>query len=117
MGARIEHLSLGTTYDDEPASNTAAVVTLAAPTNHPAGRAWMYGGLSWSYDEDPTGGNLIITNGGTTAFSIDITAPGVGIIIYPVPMRADDQAAVVFTLAAGGVGVTGKLNVLGARVL
>jgi len=113
----IDYLSLGTTLDHQPAANTAAVVTLTAPSNHPPGSAWIMGGLAWSYDDNPTGGNLSITNGGTTAFSIDITRGGAGIIVYQQPQRADDGAEVVVTLAAGGAGITGKVNVLGARVI
>ena len=114
---RVDYLRLGTTFDHQPAADTAAVVTLTAPTNNPPGRAWMLGGLAWSYDGDPTGGNLSITNGGTTAFSIDITAGGAGIIIFQSPLRATDSVEVVVTLAAGGAGVTGKVNVLGAGII
>lgn len=87
-----------------PASNTAAVVTLAAVdtfTRHLVHR------VIWSYDTDPTGGKLTITDGGTVIGEWDITRSGPGSLHFSTPFAKN--SAVVITLAAGGSGVQGKL--------
>ncbi len=93
-----------------PAANNAAVVTYAAV----AGVRHCISGIAWSYDGDPTGGNLKVEDvSGTTVFSIDVTSKGPGVIIFP---RAKKAAAVntalIVTLAAGGGSVSGKVSVL-----
>jgi hypothetical protein len=91
---------------DTPASNTAAVVTLAAVdafTRHLIHR------VAWSYNGDPTGGRLTISDGGTTFFDVDITKSGPGSLHFSTPCGFN--SAVVVTLAAGGGGITGKLYV------
>lgn len=112
-------LNLGTALDAQPAANTAATVTLAAVANSAGGegRRWSIGGIAWSYDATPSGGSISITNGGTKAFDLDITSAGPGSITFGEPLKADPNAAVVVTLAAGGAGVTGKLVVLGAKLV
>lgn len=91
-----------------PASNTAAVVTLAAA----AGQAHILAGLVSSYDGSPTAGTLTITDG-TTTFVWSVTAAGPAPVSFPVPLRFAVGAGVTVTLSAGGSGVTGKLNLLG----
>ena len=88
-----------------PAANTAATITLAAPTSGNR----RINQIAWSYDGDPTGGRLSITDGGSTVFDLDITKGGPGYL--PHPIQITDGAAMVITLAAGGDGITGKLNV------
>lgn len=94
-----------------PAANTAAVVTIDAAG---AGVCNVVGnGLAWSYSDDPTGGNLKIEDGaGNTVFSMDITSRGAGFIPLDVPLRGSPNTALVVTLAAGGAGISGKVNVL-----
>lgn len=89
-----------------PAANTAAVITYAAAT----GTEHVIWGVAWSYDGAPTGGNLLIQDGTDTVFSMDITAGGPGYV--PVRRRGSTNTALVVTLAAGGAGVSGKVNVL-----
>jgi hypothetical protein len=89
-----------------PASNTAAIITYAALT----GYSHVLAGLKWSYDAAPTGGNLKITDGGTLVFSEDITAAGPGFFDFEPPIMGTPGAAVVITLAAGGGGISGKVN-------
>jgi hypothetical protein len=100
-----------TGFAHAPASNTAAVVTIAAVT----GKQNAISGIAWSYNAAPTAGNLKIENGsGVTVFSIDITAAGPGFIPWPVAIRGSVTTALIVTLAAGGAGVSGKVNVLAA---
>jgi len=91
-----------------PAADTAAVVTLATTGTH---RYHVIGSVYWSYDDDPTGGRLYIDYGGNFAFDIDITAGGPGFVFWQPPVEAAKASYVIITLAAGGAGVTGKLNV------
>lgn len=62
-----------------------------------------------SYDGTPTDGKLTITDGGTTVWEIDVTAARES-IIFAGGLKCDQTTVV--TLAAGGAGVTGKINVL-----
>lgn len=92
-----------------PAANTAAVVTkvAVAATSH------VITGVAWSYSAAPTNGRLTITDAGNTVFDIDITAAGWGSITFPVPkVSAAVNTAMVVTLAAGGAGISGKVNIL-----
>lgn len=102
--------STGNTH--APASNTAAVVTKAAAG---AGVSNVIDGIAWSYDAAPTNGGLTITDGGSTVFQVAVTAAGPGFFLFPRPLKSAANSALVVTLAAGGSGVTGKVNVLGAR--
>lgn len=104
----------GTTNVHAPAANTAAVVTYAAGG---AGVAHTISGVAWSYNADPTAGNLKIEDGsGTTVFSVDITSKGPGFFLFPEPLRGSANTALIITLAAGGASCTGKVNGLGKRV-
>jgi hypothetical protein len=82
-----------------PVANTAAVITLPAHAE--------LTGVIWSYDATPTGGNLLIQDGGSTICSFDITVAGPGFMDSPYPLFGN--AAMTLTLAAGGSGVKGKL--------
>ncbi len=94
---------------DAPAANTAAVVTLAAAGE---GISNAIRGIAWSYDAEPTGGNLKVEDGATAVFSMDIATPGAGFV--PVCGKGSTNTALTVTLAAGGEGISGKLNVLEA---
>lgn len=92
------------------ASNAAAVVTVAAA----ATKCHAISGLAWSYSGSPTSGMVKIEDGsGTTVFSLDITAAGPGSVLFGKPMRGTVNTALIVTLAAGGGGVVGKVNLLG----
>lgn len=93
-----------------PSSNTAAVVTLAAETS----LCHVVTGVHFSYDDDPTNGSLVITHGGgsTVKYSLIITSKGAGPLSFNPPLKFPVGDAVVVTLAAGGSGVSGRLNVL-----
>ena len=57
-----------------PSANTAAVCTLAAPTD---GSRWTLFQLSYSYSGTPTGGSLVIT-WGSVSMTYYIPAGGPG---------------------------------------
>jgi hypothetical protein len=88
------------------AANTLVQITL------PAGARQTLTGICWSYSDTPTGGQLTIMGGGWN-FDVDVTQGGPGFIPFPPRMRATDNNPIVITLAAAGVGVVGKLNILG----
>jgi hypothetical protein len=89
-----------------PAANTAAVVTLAGV----GGQSWTIAGIYWSYDDDPTGGQLTLDIGGVTAFTEYVTDGGPGFFPFTPPMQVTAGAAVVITLAAGGAGISGSVS-------
>jgi hypothetical protein len=93
---------------DAPAANTAAVITLAAQ----AGLSNVIGEVYWSYDDTPTGGELTIEDGaGTTVFQQHITNGGPGFFQFLYPKRGTANTAMIVTLAAGGAGISGTLNI------
>lgn len=90
------------------ATNNPVVLTFAAVSN-----SHLLGGISASYSAAPTGGGITITDGGTTIYQSDIILGGVTNIQFNPPLRSASNSALVITLAAGGSGITGKLNALG----
>lgn len=92
-----------------PSSNTAAVLTYAAVSD----RRHVLSGVAFSYSAAPTNGNLKIENGsGTTVFNLDISAAGPGFIPFDPPLEGSLNTALIITLAAGGSGISGKVNAL-----
>ena len=93
-----------------PAVNTAAVVTYVASP----GVQHVISGVAWSYNGGiPVGGSLVITDAGATVFTVDISEEGPGFFTFPRPKQnAIVNTAMVITLAAGGAGITGKVNIL-----
>lgn len=96
-------------YVHAPAVNIPAVVTLVAAG---AGICNVVHQVTWSYSEDPAGGNIKVEDGATTIFTVDIPIGGPG----PIPMRpgvkGSPNTAMVITLAAGGATCSGKVNVI-----
>lgn len=106
-------VEVDTAHVATPAANAAAEVTFAAV----AGSRNQFEFIAWSYDDDPTGGNLTVHNGaGATYFDIDITSGGPGFIPFT-PEMSPIGAALYITLTAGGAGISGKVNVMGHRVV
>jgi hypothetical protein len=93
------------------AANTDVTITLG-----PGKGEHQFAMIYWSYSATPTNGRLTVMGGGFN-FDVDITAGGVGYIHWPVPEYAANGQQIVVTLAAGGAGVVGKLNLLGHKVL
>ena len=88
-----------------PAANTAAVVSLGTGETYN-----VVACVVWGYDGVPTAGSLVITDGVTT-ITVPIVDTGPGKLELTRPFAGAADAGVTITLAAGGAGVTGKLNV------
>ena len=96
-----------------PGANTIATVTFGAV----AGQRNQFEFVAWSYNDDPTNGRLYVHNGaGVIYFDIDITSGGPGFIPFTPEMSAVG-AALYVSLAAGGAGISGKVNVMGHRLV
>ena len=89
-------------------SNAAATITYAVIT----GMQHTVHSLIVSYAGGTALGSIKIEDGaGTTVFFADIPAAGLYVIPLSAPLAGSKGAAMVVTLAAGGSGVVGKLNV------
>jgi hypothetical protein len=91
---------------EAPAANTLADIAI-----NPGSRSVVIHQVQWSYSAAPTGGRLRIQDGATDVFDIDITAGGPGSITFSPPRRCSALSVVTSVLAAGGAGITGKINV------
>jgi hypothetical protein len=90
-----------------PSSNTAAVLTYSAVSD----RRHVLDSVQWSYSGSPTSGNLKVEDGaGTTVYSVDVTAAGPGFFNFEPALAGRANTAMIVTLAAGGSGVSGKVN-------
>lgn len=92
-------------------SNAACSITI---TGVAAMRHYVVGVL-WSYNGAPTGGRLTSTGLEGAEVDFDITTSGPGPLLTP-PVVGERGSDVSFTLAAGGAGVVGKINVWYATV-
>ncbi len=90
-----------------PASNTAAIVALAAS----AGVYHSVEQVSWSFDETPSSATLTLSTTGQDDFVLSVPFKGARSHVFVNGFSGDSGDAVTITLAAGGSGVTGKLNV------
>lgn len=100
-------LDAGTGNVSAPAANTAAAVTCAAVT----GRRQHLALVAWSYSAAPTGGRLTLADGADTVLDLAITGAGPGSLFGSnIALRGEVGTALVATLAAGGAGISGKLN-------
>ena len=111
MGLNPTSVGANPNYFVQGPPNTAVTITL------PVARARyeFSGSIYWSYSADPTGGRLTIAGGGF-GFDVDITVGGPGFIPFYVPQHATNNTAIVITLAAGGAGIVGKLNLIGVAM-
>lgn len=89
-----------------PSANTAAVVTLPAV----AGSRTRIEQITWSYSNSPTNGGVTITGLEGDDYQFGITAGGPG-FVPTAGVRSESNTAAVITLAAGGSGISGKINV------
>ncbi len=95
-------------YVNEPAANTAAQIVLAAPGS---GVSHIIGLISWSYDSLPDVGSTVIIEDETgNLFKLDIDESGPGFIPWNPGLKAAANDAVTVTLAAGGSGINGIVN-------
>ncbi len=98
-----------------PASNTAAVVTLAAD----ATSVNILEGIDCSYSGTPSAGSFIrVEDGsGNTVWQLTLGAAGPYSFRFDPPRAGSNNTALIVTLSAGGVGVSGVLNVNARRDL
>ncbi len=90
-----------------PSANTAAVVTLAAVSDV----SRLIDQVIYSYSDLPVGGRLTISDGGETILDVDTDMSGPAALPLHKPIRTLENSTVIVTLAAGGAGVSGKINV------
>jgi hypothetical protein len=95
-----------------PAANVAAVVQYGGQN----GLSHAIYGVAWSYNGSPTGGNLMIQDGVTVVFQVDITAAGPGSFNFAAPLQISVGSTMTITLAAGGSGISGKVDAIGHYV-
>lgn len=88
------------------AADTAAIVEKKAV----AGVIFKVLAVYFSYDGTATG-SLTIESDSTVYFQVDVTGGDVNYIEFDEPITANRGENLKVTLAAGGTGVTGKLNV------
>lgn len=94
----------------DASANAAASVTIAADPD----QFWVLDWIAWSYDGTPSG-SLTVSIGGTVVFEVDVITGGQGLLrfdgaeIYNAAQTKNE--ALVVTLAAGGSGVIGKLQI------
>jgi hypothetical protein len=89
-------------------ANAAAAITYAAAPGFQHG----VHALVVSYAGGTASGSVKIEDAaGTVVFFADIPAAGIYSIPFPAPLVGTKGAAMVVTLAAGGSGVVGKLNI------
>lgn len=88
--------------------NTVSTMTLGADPIH----RHVIDSMAWSYSGVPSGGGLQVTDAGATIFDLDITVAGGNTVLFRNGLGSIALGnALVVTLDAGGIGVTGKLNV------
>lgn len=98
----------GTDDAQTAAANTAVTITKTGIV----GKRWACFQVVCGYDAAPTGGSLKIEDGaGNTIFEVPITAAGPEPLNFDPPKLASEGNNMIFTLAAGGAGIVGYLNV------
>lgn len=91
-------------------ANTAASITLTASPD----QRHKLQEVLWSYSGTPTG-KITVTGLEGDDMDVDVTAGGTGAIPLPPAAYGRVNTSVVITIAAGGAGVIGKLNVFHER--
>ena len=111
VGNRVKKEAFTITADHYAEDENADVtINLAAV----AGHNWRFDYIHYSYNgQGPAAGGLQITDG-VTLYQMDLAGAGVGWLPFDATRWAQG-AAVAIILLTGGVGVMGRLAVLGAR--
>lgn len=92
-------------------ANAAATATISAISG-----GIIEGGVCiYSYSGAPTNGKVTIKDGSTTIAEFDVTAAGPGSVLLE-DFITSVGAALSATIAAGGVGIVGKVSLSGRRV-
>lgn len=96
------------------ASDLATATNASATVTYPAvpGQRNEVGAALVSYSAAPTGGRLQVLDGAAVILDVDITAAGDRTIALPRRRSGTTNTAMSVVLAAGGVGIVGKLTVL-----
>jgi hypothetical protein len=94
-----------------PAVHTAAVAALAAPTT---GSRWHVNQVDWSYSGTPAAGATLTLGwtdpaAGAASRVYSVTNGGPGQLNFIPALSFPANSAVTFTLADGGVGVSGTV--------
>ena len=94
-----------------PGANLPAVITLTA-----AASVWhVVDRVTGGYTDVPTGGSLTIAatvQGTAVSQVIPITNGGGFVLHFDPPIQGDQNTEIVITLAAGGAGISGKVNAM-----
>jgi hypothetical protein len=95
-------------------TNAAAIISLPAAGG---GRNHVVTGITCGYSSTPTSGSIKIEDGsGVVVFKAPISSGGSNTINFYPPKIGSSNTAMIITLAAGGSGVVGDLNVIGRRI-
>lgn len=86
-------------------TNADAVITIAGEV----GKRRHLSKITFAYSAAPTNGRVSVTVDGVTKFSAAVTSAGPGPLNVNIP--GEVNAPIVVTLAGGGSGVRGDLNV------
>lgn len=95
-----------TTRTATSSANATAVVTLTADPNE----FHALHSIQCSYSAAPTAATVTVAIDGTTVFSMHVVGTEL-VIDLPKPIYGAKGDSMVITLAAGGSGIVGKLNV------
>lgn len=90
-----------------PADNTAAVVTIAAVANSQHYLDY----IAFYYDDPPTADDMIVEDGGGTTVFSEPGVQGPIRLLFGAGLQMTENTALVVTLAAGGAGIAGILNI------
>lgn len=102
-------------FQTTSAVNAALSITLAAA----AGITHFLTGIVASYSLAPVAGRLMVLDGTTAIFDIDIFVQTVPPIILPMinPLHGTQGNSLEIRMAAGGLLNTGKLNAFGFSII
>lgn len=95
---------------DQKATGTAGNATSITVSGQ-TGRNVIVRQVAWSYSAAPTNGEITVTDGTTTYFTLHVTAAGPDGWIFSPPLSMPKGLDAVVTLAAPGGSVVGKLFV------
>lgn len=106
--------TIATTGDiSAPAADTSAVVTYAATPE----RLHRIGGIVTSFSAQPTGAQLTIQSNATVIARHFVTTSNPTEILFNEGMANTIGESMTITLTTGGVGITGRLQVINHQVI
>ena len=97
----------------QPTANNAAVISSSGSGLTKINLKGRIYGVHWSYSGgDPGNGSLDFSVDGVSLWSVDIAKEGPGGFDFASPIVYEGSISAVWTLADGGSGITGQLNLL-----